>query len=84
MLLEFYRPFDHTTLKIFRHQIRLTQAELAARLQVPQSTIARWESGAVTPTARHLGSLCDLGRVAAIEPSFFFPAFNHFPRKETP
>ncbi|HIG56953.1 MAG TPA: XRE family transcriptional regulator [Candidatus Latescibacteria bacterium] len=77
-------PFDHTTLKTFRRQVRLTQAELARKLQVPQSTIARWESGAVTPTARHLGTLCDLGRVAAIEPSFFFPAFNRLPRKENP
>ena len=77
-------PFDHTTLKTFRRQIRLTQAELACRLQVPQSTIARWESGTVTPNARHLGTLCDLGRVAEIDPAFFFPAFNRLPRKETP
>ncbi|HIG18138.1 MAG TPA: XRE family transcriptional regulator [Candidatus Handelsmanbacteria bacterium] len=74
-------PFDYTRLKVFRRQVHLTQVELAGRLQVPQSTIARWESGAVTPTARHLGTLCDLGRVADIDPGFFFPSFNHFPRR---
>jgi transcriptional regulator with XRE-family HTH domain len=74
-------PFDCTTLKTFRRQVHLTQAELAHKLQVPQSTIARWESGTVTPNARHLGTLCDLGRVSGIEPGFFFPSFNRFPRE---
>jgi DNA-binding transcriptional regulator YiaG len=35
-------------LKRFRERFRLTQMELAAILDVKQSTIWRWESGAVT------------------------------------
>lgn len=32
-------------LKAARHKLGLTQAELAAKLQIPVNTIARWEQG---------------------------------------
>ena len=69
-------PYDYLTLRAFRKKVGLTQAELAAKLQVPQCTIARWESGKVAPNAHHIGEMCDFGRVAGVEPSFFFPPFS--------
>ena len=33
-----------------RRRARLTQAELARRLGLPQSQVSRWERGAVTPS----------------------------------
>jgi transcriptional regulator with XRE-family HTH domain len=39
-----------------RHQLRITQAQLAADLDVSKSTVANWERGKHSP-ARHLGAL---------------------------
>ncbi|MSR84548.1 MAG: XRE family transcriptional regulator [Candidatus Latescibacteria bacterium] len=75
-------PFDYLTLKAFRQELRLTQAELAEKLQVPQSTVARWEGGYVAPNANHIGAMCDLGRVAGVEPGFFFPPYSHYPQRK--
>lgn len=69
-------PFDYLTIKEFRRIVRCTQTELAQKLGVPQSTVARWESGRVAPNACHIGEMCDFGRVEGIEPSFFFPPYS--------
>ena len=75
-------PYDYLTIKAFRREIRITQEELASRLGVPQSTIARWEKGKVAPSAQHIGNMCDLGRVEGIEPNFFFPSYSRYqPRR---
>jgi transcriptional regulator with XRE-family HTH domain len=37
-----------------RKRARLTQAELARRLSVPQSQVSRWERGTVTPSFERL------------------------------
>ena len=71
-------PFDSQSIKKFRQHMRLTQAELAERLGVPQPTVARWESERAAPCARHIGMLCDMGRTRGINPSFFFPNFSHY------
>lgn len=69
-------PFDYLRIKAFRRQVGLTQRQLADRLGVPQCTVARWETGRVAPNACHIGQMCDFGRVADIEPDFFFPPFS--------
>ena len=69
-------PFDPCQIKEFRSVVGLTQTELADKLQVPQCTVARWETGRTTPNAFHIGEMCDFGRVAGIEPGFFFPPFS--------
>ena len=69
-------PFDHQQIRAFRREVRMTQDELARRLEVPQSTVARWESGRCAPNAYHIGEMCDLGRVEGISPDFFFPSFS--------
>jgi transcriptional regulator with XRE-family HTH domain len=46
-----------------RRRARLTQAELARRLALPQSQLSRWERGAVTPsfeTLRQIVRACGL------------------------
>lgn len=43
---------------IRRKELRLNQRELAERCGVPQSTIARMESGAVTPKLETLLKVC--------------------------
>ena len=74
-------PFDYVQIRAFRKRLGLTQAALAERLGVPQPTVARWESGLVSPCADYIGAMCDLGRVADIDPSFFFPAFSRLERE---
>jgi predicted transcriptional regulator len=69
-------PFDYCQIRVFRGTVGLTQTQLAAKLRVPQCTVARWETGKVAPNASHIGEMCDFGRVAGIEPGFFFPAFS--------
>jgi transcriptional regulator with XRE-family HTH domain len=44
-------------IRVTRMQRGLTQAELAARLGVSQSTISFWENGAETPRIEHLIAL---------------------------
>ncbi|MBT3341943.1 MAG: helix-turn-helix transcriptional regulator [Gemmatimonadetes bacterium] len=69
-------PFDHCQIREFRNFVGMTQTQLAEKLQVPQCTVARWETGKTTPNAYHIGEMCDFGRVGGIEPGFFFPAFS--------
>ncbi|MBT4098378.1 MAG: helix-turn-helix domain-containing protein [Gemmatimonadetes bacterium] len=69
-------PFDFCQIREFRSIVGLTQTQLAEKLQVPQCTVARWETGKTAPNASHIGEMCDFGRVAGIEPGFFFPAFS--------
>ncbi|MGA1197401.1 MAG: helix-turn-helix domain-containing protein [Candidatus Latescibacterota bacterium] len=71
-------PFDYVRIREFRKRLGFTQVALAERLGVPQPTVARWESGQVSPCADYIGAMCDLGRVKGIDPSFFFPAFSRY------
>ncbi len=69
-------PFDPEKIREFRTVVGLTQTQLADKLQVPQCTVARWETGRTSPNALHIGEMCDFGRIAGIEPGFFFPPFS--------
>lgn len=73
-------PFDWLRIREFRQAVGMTQQQLGEILAVPQSTIARWETGRISPNAQHIGLMCDLGRVRSIEPEFFFPAFSRLDR----
>jgi transcriptional regulator with XRE-family HTH domain len=68
-------PFKIEKIRQFRLKVGLTQAQLGMVLQVPQSTVARWETGFSVPSAEHIGLMCDFGYVNGIRPDFFFP--NH-------
>lgn len=69
-------PFDWLRIREFRQAVGMTQQQFGEILAVPQSTIARWETGRISPNAKHIGLMCDLGRVRSIEPDFFFPAYS--------
>lgn len=73
-------PFDWLRIREFRQAVGMTQHQFGEILAVPQSTIARWETGRISPNAKHIGLMCDLGRVRSIEPEFFFPAFSRLDR----
>lgn len=49
-------------LKDLRQQSRLTQKELARKLDVDQATVSYWESGKTRPAAKHRRKLCKLFR----------------------
>lgn len=69
-------PFKSAKIREFRLKVGLTQMQLGMVLQVPQSTVARWETGFSVPTAEHVGLMCDFGYVKGIRPDFFFPNFS--------
>jgi transcriptional regulator with XRE-family HTH domain len=68
-------PFNTAKIREFRLQVGVTQEALGRVLGVPQSTVARWETGFSVPSAEHIGLMCDFGYVQGIRPDFFFP--NH-------
>jgi transcriptional regulator with XRE-family HTH domain len=69
-------PFKTEKIRQFRLKVGLTQAQLGMVLQVPQSTVARWETGFSVPSAEHIGLMCDFGYVNGIRPDFFFPNYS--------
>lgn len=72
-------PFKSDRIQQFRQRFELTQNSLAKVLGVPQSTVARWETGFSLPSAAHIGLMCDFGYVRGIRPDFFFPNYNELP-----
>jgi transcriptional regulator with XRE-family HTH domain len=75
-------PFAAQKIREFRQRMGLTQAELGRVLDVPQSTVARWETGFSEPSAKHIGLMCDFGYVKGIRPDFFFPNFSELKSRQ--
>jgi transcriptional regulator with XRE-family HTH domain len=50
-------------LRMRRLELKISQVELASRLQVSQQTISRWESGGTTPGPRRIAELADALRL---------------------
>lgn len=74
-------PFVASKIREFRHKVSLTQVALGAVLDVPQCTVARWETGFSVPSAEHIGLMCDFGYVRGVRPDFFFPNFSELTNK---
>ena len=55
-------PFRRDTIKDLRQSLSMSQREFADHLGVPQTTVARWETGRTTPSAEYLGLMYDLAR----------------------
>jgi transcriptional regulator with XRE-family HTH domain len=72
-------PFQALKIKEFRQRVGLTQVALGQALEVPQCTVARWETGFAVPSAEHIGAMCDFGYVHGIRPDFFFPNYSDLP-----
>lgn len=74
-------PYKTDKIREFRLKLGMTQSELGRVLQVPQPTVARWETGFSVPSAKHIGLMCDLGYVHGISPDFFFTNFSELKTK---
>ena len=74
-------PFTAAKIREFRHKVSLTQVALGEVLNVPQCTVARWETGFSVPSAEHIGLMCDFGYVKGVRPDFFFPNFSELTNK---
>jgi transcriptional regulator with XRE-family HTH domain len=49
-----------TKLKAHRRALRLTQSELASRMNMTRRSIIRWENGQTTPSPKKLQMLADV------------------------
>lgn len=47
-------------LKLYRQRAKLTQEELATKLNISQKTISSWEIGRSDPTMKQIYTLCDI------------------------
>lgn len=64
-------PFDVNQIQNFRITLNMTQRAFAAALRVPQSSIYRWEAGIISPNAKYIGALYDLGYKYGVDPKLF-------------
>ncbi|MFD1125749.1 helix-turn-helix domain-containing protein [Lentilactobacillus raoultii] len=57
--IQHYQQQNELGIKIseLRHEVGLTQQQLADKIHVPQSTIARWESGDGNITMKNLSKI---------------------------
>ena len=68
---EYTHTFSQKTLSDLRQKLCLTQAELAALLDVPVNTLSRWETGKTTPDAHALAALYSTAAERGVTPQFF-------------
>ena len=68
---QFAYAFRPGSIDDLRKQVGLTQAELAAELDVPVNTVSRWETGATTPDAKALAAMYSVAKERGINPHFF-------------
>ena len=47
-------------IKLMRTKSLLSQAELAEKLDVKQSSVSRWESGETKPVKKYIRKMCEL------------------------
>ena len=68
--------FDPKSITTIRRQLQITQAKLAAELEVPPNTVSRWERGETAPDARALAAIHSIAMERGLTPAYF--------KKETP
>ena len=73
--------FQPTGLKSLRENLSLTQADMAALLDVPVNTVSRWERGANAPDANVLAAIYSIARERDITPEFFARRPNPMPTR---
>jgi transcriptional regulator with XRE-family HTH domain len=67
-------PYQPEQIRNLRQRLGMTQRELARLLGVPQSTVQRWESGEMSPSATSLGRIDDLAREHGVPFTPFLPS----------
>ena len=65
--------FRRESLIEVRQRLGLSQAQMASRLQVPNNTLSRWETGATTPDANSLAAVYSIAMEGGFMPTFFAP-----------
>ena len=54
-------------IKASRLKLKITQAELALKISIPQSTISKWENGTSDPSTSNLFALAKLYGISVEE-----------------
>ena len=80
----FEYQFSPGALKQVRDKLSLSQAKLAARLDLPVNTISRWERGETTPDANSLAAIYSIARERGLEPEFFQKGVGMVTAKKKP
>ena len=83
---DFDYVFQPGRLKTLRESFSLTQADMAALLNMPVNTISRWERGSNLPDANSLAAIYSIAQERGITPEFFVrrPSLINFrSRRET-
>ena len=63
--------FQPDRLKTLRESLNLTQADMAALLNMPVNTVSRWERGSNLPDANSLAAIYSIAQEQGITPEFF-------------
>ena len=80
----FEYQFSPGALKQVRDKLGLSQAKLAARLDLPVNTISRWERGETTPDANSLAAIYSIAKERGLEPEFFQKGVGMVTTKKKP
>ena len=71
------RPDDHAyrfrpaKIRELRDELKLTQSQMAALLEIPTNTLSRWETGANLPDANALAAIYSIATDRGVTPQFF-------------
>ena len=76
--------FRKESLTEARKRLGLSQAQMAAKLRVPQNTLSRWENGSTTPDANSLAAIYSVAMENGYMPTFFAPVTQKAPVRDTP
>ena len=68
---DFDYVFHPGRLKTLRESLSLTQADIAALLNMPVNTVSRWERGSNLPDANSLAAIYSIAQERGITPEFF-------------
>ena len=68
---DFDYVFHPGRLKTLRDSLSLTQADMAALLNMPVNTVSRWERGSNLPDANSLAAMYSIAQERGITPEFF-------------
>ena len=68
---DFEYQFSPRSLVETREKMSLSQAKLAARLDLPANTVSRWERGETTPDANSLAAIYSIAKEHGLTPVFF-------------
>ena len=68
---DFDYVFQPSRLKTLRESLNLTQADMAALLNMPVNTVSRWERGSNLPDANSLAAMYSIAQERGVTPEFF-------------